>query len=113
MYNKSHICTYQFYEPEFYQFISEKFNLEDVEGFEIFSEELYRADLTKAFNSLKIDDVIKLLETFFDSSENMVTLFAYDFFYLTHQCISSNFEKTLVDKLLFVLAKQNIIIKPK
>ena len=110
MYNVKHVCTYQYYDPVFYPHITEKFDLDDVKGFEIFAEDIYRADIKIAFDGQKIDDVIKLIP-FKIKDEDVVILFSYDFFFLTHKCIFANFSDESVERLRFVLEEKNFIIE--
>ena len=111
MYNKKHICTYQYYDPTFYSNISEPFCKKNVKGLEMFAEDLYRVDIEQTFQIKNIDEVLKLLETHFEKHDDIVLLFSYNFFYLTHKCICSDFCKADVDQLMFVLRKENIILK--
>ena len=110
MYNKRHICTYQYYDSNFYPHITEKFDMEDVKGFEIFADDIYRADIKIAFDGLKIDDVINLIP-FTLKDEDTVILFSYDFFFLTHKCIFDNFSDESFQRLKFVLESKNFIIE--
>lgn len=123
MYNSTLTCTYSFYDESLRNryHSQEKFDLDDVEEFEEFSELIYQVELLKAlgFSSAEVETVgvsldfklktEKLIEVYnkttFDENflecvkmakdkhfcedleAGFITLFSYDYFFLTHKCI--------------------------
>jgi len=115
MYNKQYLCTYQYYDKRFREFIMEPFDKSDVEDFELLSDELFRVDLCNAFNTETIDEdvadriveltsnkhlvaCLELAARIFPLNPELV-LFTYDFFFLTHQCICSDFSESSLNLL--------------
>lgn len=122
MYNKRHICTYQYYDEKLHKFISEPFDKSDVEDLGIFSEELYRSDLCNAFNTKSFDtdvgDAIKELissphlaecleeiKRLFPNFSHLpeYILFSYHFFFLTHDCICKDYSNDSIHNLMLSL----------
>jgi len=123
MYNSTLTCTYSFYDSALRtrHHSQEKFDLDDVEEFEDFSELIYQVELLKVlgFSSAEVEKIgvsldfklktEKLIEVYnktaFDEKflecvkmakdkhlcedleSGFITLFSYDYFFLTHKCI--------------------------
>jgi hypothetical protein len=127
MYNKRHICTYQFYDEKLDTYIVEPFDYKQhVEGLGFCAEEIYRADLCNAFNTKSFDtdvgDKIKELISIpqlmpcFDEIKRLFPafahvpeyiLFSYHFFYLTHYCICTDYSNDSIQNLMLSLKNHN------
>lgn len=124
MYQKNHICTYQYYDKNFYEYILEPFDKSDVEEFESLSGEIYRWDICNVFNPNSVELVIdddaitqlisepKMTPCIDIIKEKMplftpeYVLFSYDYLFLTHQCICTEFSKEAIDLLVSKLNKE-------
>jgi len=95
MYNKTFICTYQYYDPKFYNFISENFDIDDVKEFFELSEELYRQDIINVLGpnlsySPEIPDSFK--KEILSHIDCIEILYSYDYFFLFHNCVKNDFK---------------------
>ena len=115
MYNKVFMCTYQYYDKRFRDFIIEPFDKNDVEDFESLADDLYRTDLCRATGTDSVNSemcdtffqislapqlapCIELAKSIFPVSPEYI-LFSYDFFFLTHHCICTDFSEDALKRL--------------
>jgi len=126
MYNSKFICTYNYYDPSLsipHGVDMSKIDKEDIEGLEDMSEILYQAELLQVFEMVEykneiVHDALDMIcekignyEPFKKVVEKITDfplLFSYDYFYLTHACISEFLEKgemssEKIDLLYFLL----------
>jgi hypothetical protein len=119
VYNSKHICTYQYYDSRFKDFILNSDTItEEVEQCEDTADLIYKSDILQVFslteydddkiheemknvieilkNNEKMVDCIKKLANRFlteDLEFGVTLLFSYDTFYVTHLCICDIIEK--------------------
>jgi hypothetical protein len=119
VYNSKHICSYQYYDSKFKDFIPNRLTLtEQVEECEESADLIYKSDMLQVFNLTEYDDekiqqemimlfeilksnekmieCMKKLANRFVTEElefGMMLLFSYDTFYLMHSCICDIIEK--------------------
>jgi hypothetical protein len=110
-YNKDVIITYPFYDPKLRRFLTDKFDLSDVEEFAEFSDIIYQNEFLRAvdsnkytpinvlnnlfkeikeLNCEKMNDILCFLKEQYlclNEDDAFVYLFSYDYFFLTHKCI--------------------------
>ena len=124
VYNSKHICSYQFYDSKFKDFIPTKLIVkEEVDECEDSADLIYKSDMLQVFNMTEYDDtiiqqeMISLFETLktnekmvecmkklahrFVTEElefGMMLLFSYDTFFLMHLCIGDIIEKGDVEE---------------
>ncbi|MCJ7802892.1 MAG: hypothetical protein MUP82_11115 [Candidatus Marinimicrobia bacterium] len=111
MYNTSVVCTYNTLgvfletdditdqEKDFVRDILYRQELLDILGIEDYKEEDINASITKLYERLKGSDelrecMIKMARRFMSIEEEigLMVLFAYDYMYLTHICVSEYLE---------------------
>jgi hypothetical protein len=119
VYNTKHICSYQYYDSKFKDFIPSNQNVTDeVEECEDSADLIYKTDILQVFNLTEYDDAkieqemislfeilknnekmvecMKKLANRFVTEElefGMMLLFSYDTFYIMHLCICDMIEK--------------------
>ena len=110
-YNKDVIITYPFYDPKLRRFLTDKFDLSDVEEFAELSDIIYQNEFLRAvdsnkytpinvlnnlfkeikeLNCEKMNDILCFLKEQYlclNEDDAFVYLFSYDYFFLTHKCI--------------------------
>jgi hypothetical protein len=125
VYNSKHLCTYQYYDSKFEDFIPNIQIVEmEVEKCEDSADLIYKSDILQVLNLTEYDDVkieqemISLFEVLkknekmvecmkkmanrFVTEElefGMMLLFSYDTFYIMHLCICDVIEKGEVDEV--------------
>jgi hypothetical protein len=125
VYNSKHLCTYQYYDSKFEDFIPNSQIVEmEVEKCEDSADLIYKSDILQVLNLTEYDDVkieqemISLFEVLkknekmvecmkkmanrFVTEElefGMMLLFSYDTFYIMHLCICDVIEKGEVDEV--------------
>jgi len=124
-YNSKHICTYQYYDSQFKDFIPKSMITiaEEVEESEDSADLIYKSDILQVFNLTeydddKIEEEMKVLYEKLKNNEKMVEcmkklahrfvteelefgmmlLFSYDTFFITHLCICDIIEKDEIDQ---------------
>jgi hypothetical protein len=124
VYNSKHLCTYQYYDSKFKDFIPKKFIvMEDVDDCEESADLIYKSDILQVFNLTEYDDakveqemmilfeILKNNEKMVESMTKlahrfiteeiqlgMVLLFSYDTFYIMHLCICDIIEKGEIEE---------------
>jgi hypothetical protein len=119
VYNTKHICSYQYYDSKFEDFIPNSQIVEmEVEKCEDSADLIYKSDILQVFNLTEYDDAkieqemislfeilknnekmvecMKKLANRFVTEElefGMMLLFSYDIFFATHLCICDVIEK--------------------
>ena len=119
VYNSKHICSYQYYDSKFEDFIPKNLVVtEQVEQCEDSADLIYKSDILQVFDLIdyddaKIEEEIKMLFEKTKHNENMVEcmkilanrflteelefgfvlLFSYDTFFATHLCVCDIIEK--------------------
>jgi hypothetical protein len=132
VYNSKHVCTYQYYDSKFKDYIPKKLIVaEEVEHCEDSADLIYKSDILQVFDLVDYDDAkieqemiilfeilknnekmvecMKQLAHRFVSEDlqfGMMLLFSYDIFYVTHLCICDVIEKGEVDE-----DSMNLLIK--
>ena len=125
VYNSKHLCTYQYYDSKFKDYIPNNLTTtEQVEECEDSADLIYKSDILQVFNLTEYDDdkieqemislygilknnekmveCMKKLAHRFVTEElefGMMLLFSYDTFYITHQCVCDIIEKGQVDEV--------------
>jgi hypothetical protein len=106
MYNKEMILTYPYYDKTLRNFVFDSnFDIEDVREFEDLAEDIYRLELLNVFSCTKIDDVDinHILQQYPKLAEieipDPILLFSYDLFFITHECIKTDFQYTIFNQL--------------
>jgi len=119
VYNSKHICTYQYYDLKFKDFIPKKLTVTDqVEECEDSADLIYKSDILQVFDLTDYDDakIEQEMASLFEILKNnekmvecmkklahrfvteelefgMILLFSYDTFFATHLCICDIIEK--------------------
>jgi hypothetical protein len=119
VYNSKHMCSYQYYDPKFMDFIPKNLIVtEEVEQCEDSADLIYKSDILQVFDLIDYDDAkiqeemkilfektkhnknmvecMKILASRFLTEElefGFVLLFSYDTFFATHLCICDVIEK--------------------
>ena len=125
VYNSKHLCTYQYYDSKFKNYIPKNLiTMEEVEECDDSADLIYKSDILQAFNLTEYDDdkIEQEMTSLFDILKNnekmvecmkkmahrfvteelefgMMLLFSYDTFYLTHVCVCDIIEKGEVDEV--------------
>ncbi len=124
VYNSKHICTYQYYDSKFENFIpNNQIVAVEVEKCEDSADLVYKSDILQVFNLSEYDDAIieqemitlfgilktneqmvecmKKMANRFLTEElefGMMLLFSYDTFYVTHLCVCDVIEKGNIEE---------------
>ena len=133
VYNSKHICSYQYYDSKFKDYISTNNNTvtEEVEECEDSADLIYKSDILQIFNLTEYDDakIEQEMKTLFEILKNnakmvecmkklahrfvteelefgMMLLFSYDTFFAMHLCVCDIIEKGEVAE-----DNMNILIK--
>ena len=119
VYNSKHLCTYQYYDSKFEDFIPNSQIVEmEVEKCEDSADLIYKSDILQVLNLTEYDDdkIEQEMISLFDMLKNnekmvecmkklahrfvteelefgMMLLFSYDTFYITHLCVCDIIEK--------------------
>jgi hypothetical protein len=119
VYNSKHICSYQYYDSKFKDYIPKNLTTtEEVEECDDSADLIYKSDILQAFNLTEYDDdkIEQEMINLFDMLKNnekmvecmkklahrfvteelefgMMLLFSYDTFYITHLCVCDIIEK--------------------
>ena len=124
VYNSKHLCTYQYYDSKFKDYIpASMITTEEVEECEDSADLIYKSDILQVFNLEEYDDakveqeMIILFETLKNNEKivecmkkmahrfvteelefGMMLLFSYDTFYVMHSCICDIIEKGEIEE---------------
>ena len=124
VYNSKHICSYQYYDSKFEDFIPKNLVVtEQVEQCEDSADLIYKSDILQVFDLIDYDDAkieeemkmlfektkhnetmvecMKILANRFLTEElefGFVLLFSYDTFFATHLCVCVMIEKAEPDE---------------